>query len=100
MDDKRDENRGDDGGVNQGVDGGRAASIDFIEAMTGFIELVIEFDFPADAIDVGNLAGPEGTREIGEVEEIAFLLDENTAQTHRNGIGAHGDVGIDGVTQK
>ena len=56
MDDEADEDGGDDGGVNQGMDGGRVASIDFVEAMAGLVELVVELDLPADAVNVGDLA--------------------------------------------
>jgi transposase InsO family protein len=67
MDDEADQDRGDDGGVNQCVDSGRRASIDFVEAMTGFVEFVVELDLPANAVDIGDLTRAEGTREVGEV---------------------------------
>lgn len=73
VDDERGEHRADERGVDQGPDGRGGARSDLVELATGLVELVVELDLPADAVDVGDRGGPDGARQAGQVEAVVAL---------------------------
>ncbi len=81
------------------MDGSRATSVDLLETMTGLIEFAIEFNFPANAVEITDLAGANRAWQIGQIEKVALVLDKYSTKPHRNVVGAQDDVGVDGLVE-
>lgn len=52
------------------ADGSTALSIDLLETVIGFVELVVGLDFPADTVEVGKLVRPDMSTNVREVEAV------------------------------
>src|SRR5579883_965031 len=72
--------RADQRGMDQGPGRRRRLGSDLVEVMTGLVELVIGFDFPADAVDVSDLARAHLGRQVRQIEAIAAVWSRNADQ--------------------
>src|SRR5215210_1840164 len=65
--------------------------------VAGLVELVVRLDFPADAVDVGNLARSHRNGQVREVEAVATVWCNHTDQAAANFLPAMAErhLGVD-----
>src|SRR5213075_1303912 len=76
-----------------------ALGIDLLEPVARLVELVVGLDFPAHAVQVGDLVRSEATSDVREIEAVALARNADPDEAYWQVRGADGDVDVHDVAE-